>query len=257
MDDLEKIYYVDYNPSTEEIFIHLSYISDLLKKNNIKHWINYGTLLGAVRQKDIIPYDYDFDLGVLIEDTDNIIALNPYIENDGYKLELTKGTLFNINKQKEREYLWRVSIKIVYQENPVGDLYIYSTCEDDFMRRFDKKQKIYFWPNSTFPCELINEIEFLEIRDKKFPAPKFSEILVLYFYGPLWKTPIRSSSQNGENHEDYDFYGNYKYSNLVLFVDFFKEKGIYLKPDFSLNNYDWVFPLEQIDWIKINEINNK
>jgi phosphorylcholine metabolism protein LicD len=39
-------------------------LSKALDENNIKAWLVYGTLLGYVREKDFISYDYDIDLGV-------------------------------------------------------------------------------------------------------------------------------------------------------------------------------------------------
>lgn len=255
MDDLENIINTNFNPTKAEIFEHLSFTSKILTENKIKHWILYGTLLGAIRESDIISYDYDFDLGVYWEDTEKILALNNKFTDKKYKFEKGFGTLYSVKNKKNREYLWRVSIKVMYNENPVGDIYIYKKCEDGFLRRYDPTNKIYFWPNSTFPNFLVEELESLSINNSLFPAPRCSQVLIEYYYGPLWKTPIRSASQDGENHPDYDFYGNYKYSNLEYFLKFLKDHyNIELKPSFGFENFEYVFPLEHIEWIKKNEI---
>ena len=50
------------NDIHEVLFEALCYIDDVCTKNDIRYYLAYGTLLGAVRGKDFIPWDPDIDL---------------------------------------------------------------------------------------------------------------------------------------------------------------------------------------------------
>jgi len=41
---------------------------DILEKHNFKYWLDYGSLLGAVRDGKIIRWDLDSDIGVMVND---------------------------------------------------------------------------------------------------------------------------------------------------------------------------------------------
>ena len=70
------------------LFELLAEIDDLFVKNNIRYFLIYGTLLGAVRHKGYIPWDDDLDICVMKEDYELAMELlrknlpNKYIVHD-------------------------------------------------------------------------------------------------------------------------------------------------------------------------------
>ena len=50
--------------SKEKVDLNFYEIIKILNKFKIKYWICQGTLLGIVRDKQLIPWDHDIDIAV-------------------------------------------------------------------------------------------------------------------------------------------------------------------------------------------------
>lgn len=107
----------------------LKCFDSICKEYNISYWLDFGTLLGAIRHKGFIPWDDDLDVGMLREDYERFIELFSNGFEKYPELEI-------VYKNNRREMCF---IKLIYKqsENVRIDIFPY----DKYHSELDKNGK--------------------------------------------------------------------------------------------------------------------
>jgi len=146
-------------------------------------WLDFGTLLGAYREKDFIKHDMDIDISMFTKD---IEAAKKAMLQGGFKLYRT-FEVFGDPTGVEQTYSYKgVFLDIFYYlEN--GDLmycHAFSWHEDDDYRFGGAKEasvKKWFCPNTGFAP--------LMFKGHQFNAPKDIVKYLTVNYGPNFMKP--------------------------------------------------------------------
>jgi phosphorylcholine metabolism protein LicD len=169
--DLEK--YTIPETTKETLLIMMEKIHRILVENNIKYWVDGGSLLGAIRHEGIIPWDDDIDIGVFDKDFDKIIPLfekNMYDETLHIKLQRIDYNMIKVYV----EDLWlknKETGQII--GTPTIDIFKYTRANDKIkLASIQERQRFkncYYLKTELFPL-------------KKY---KFNNIIVMGANNPL------------------------------------------------------------------------
>ena len=191
----------------------LKVVIDTLNKYNIKYYLDFGTLIGAIREKGLIPWDDDIDISLLNEqDYEKIPKLLEEIKNN-YKLRTYLFT-FKSSREKREKRKKKIHTKNInftdennFQIAKIRDnnFFIFgrgNTCIDIFFKyKFNNNLYWMAYGKENFvPANLLSE-ELIEIKfcGIKCTIPKEYDKYLTYKYGD-WKVPNENWT-----HENDDF----------------------------------------------------
>lgn len=211
--------------STDIIASALCDLHQLFDRHGIWHSLTYGTLLGAVRDGDIIAWDYDFDLFIkpadvpLIED---VMAAAPH----GLTVEraVLEGAVLAVNPERIGAF-WGSHLKCSKDGEAIGDLYAFSLFNDGVLRRFDLAQDAYWCPHSSFPHYFVEQLDYANIRGQRYPVPQQAETFLAGVYGDDWRTPYKAEMQGGAPKEGTTTHGDRYEPKLAAEVAWCEARG--------------------------------
>lgn len=106
----------------------LDYVARFCDEHNITDWLDFGTLIGAIRHKGYIPWDDDIDISMMRADYDKFIRLFNSEQTGKYEMRCIEndnnhGLLFGYVHNKET---------LRYEHLPYDELL--RACYGDYMQ---------------------------------------------------------------------------------------------------------------------------
>lgn len=137
-------------------------LRDILSKTDIRWGLIFGTLLGAIREKNFIVHDEDIDIYIFYEDKDKILDLIYEFNKFGFDVaRYEKKSLFSIIRNNE--YI---------------DFYFFKK------KLFGRRCLDYYIPNLFFKHSA--KIKFF---NQYFPTLNNAHKYLEFQYGKDWKVP--------------------------------------------------------------------
>jgi lipopolysaccharide cholinephosphotransferase len=125
-------------------------VHNMMKEHNITYWICGGTLLGAIRDKTIIPWDDDVDLCIMDTSVDKIYDLKYELNN--HNLEIVEW-FGGLKIQDKNGITTKDNLKF-----PFVDLFIMVKKDNKIILKnqtaFNTWIKEYYYPNELYPLKL-------------------------------------------------------------------------------------------------------
>ena len=195
----------------------LRQVKEVLDKQDIEYWLDSGTLLGAVRDGRVIPWDHDIDLSTWYTNFDKITSVVREIRDKRFEIFISDQQdhfsiiskncnisvmLYRVNNGKAI-HIWFVHDKIVGQ---IIDYFLWilklRNAEVKESRVPLRITKCWVKLSSALPSWLRNKfIKILRALYEKFgsrpvqlaiPSHYFKVLSKIIFYGMEFKVPAKT-----------------------------------------------------------------
>lgn len=150
----------------EIAFENLLLLKKICEENHIPFLLYYGTLLGAVREKNFITHDEDIDLALKKEDMPIFLNLLFKLRNIG----------FEVARYERRGFM------SIIRKGEYIDLYFFDI--------YPQNRNWRYCARDIFPKDFIEETKKIDFKGELFSTCSNPIKFLEFYYGENWKTPI-------------------------------------------------------------------
>ncbi len=183
--------YLDGDAEAKAVML-LEKIADLLEKDGNEYWLDGGTLLGAVRDGKLIPWDHDLDLGLKYKSDEQIRNLVKSLKKKFYVRVLPFS---------RKNHIWQLGKYRVLKVYPrkfrfgrgrlCADIFIF--YEGTLEKTREPVYKYGVWDqNAVHDHHVLERLSSLTFYGRKYSVPGEPEEFLEAKYGKDWQTPKKN-----------------------------------------------------------------
>lgn len=186
---VRKLFRIVQNRSNRSKLLHengyelICKIDELMNSIEIDYFADFGTLLGLIREGELISYDLDLDFGIINANKLDKKRIRDVFEKNGIK----RIEWFTVdNDVKEETYRYNDStFDIFYYEFNNKQCWCYIFCKIDSTNYNNQND----YTCGIYKYDMIITTESISLHNIKTKIPKNAEILLEMKYGTNWRIP--------------------------------------------------------------------
>lgn len=172
-------------------------VKKLLEKNNIKYWLDYGTLLSIVRDGELLKWETDFDIGIYDSDLPRLLSLQEEFKKLGYIIDYIPG---RDNFQLFSKDGIMIDFSIYHLIDNKSIRYFHYHKHNLFGRLLDVIIRRMFRLYEKYGCQLLTssvdykffkKLDTIQFINEKWCIPSDVENYLRCHFGDTWRTPIK------------------------------------------------------------------
>ena len=172
----------------------LNDITNILDKYDVKYWLDFGTLLGIVRENRILPWDDDMDISIFPDDL-SVMYNKVLPEIKSLKYRVYKREFLKDDKPLKKGNMRAFKIR----NNRL--LFLRGYVKLDIFVMYPEKDK-YYWLElgevHSLPKTLLDEFGKFRFNGKDYRVPKNYDSYLTYHY-KNWRVPNKHYNSSVDN----------------------------------------------------------
>ncbi len=163
-------------------------VTSILEKENIPYILDYGTLLGIVREKRLLPWDTDLDISIDYDFVKAFKKIRWKIWLKGYRTRIRyyekdvfgfkKGSV-RIIKVQTRKFLFFRGYRLmdIFTKRKIDNQHFYTVYRTPYVLK-------------SVPAKYYDNRTKIEFDSREYSVPEDYRGYLSYVYGD-WKTPVK------------------------------------------------------------------